>query len=61
MIHKIFINAYDVWPQYYLLLQDNFHEIVCTQWTRNPISINYENNFMVTIVIVDIGLRDDII
>lgn len=45
----------------YYYIQDNFHEIVCTQLTRNPLSINYENNFMVTIVIVVIGLRDDII
>lgn len=61
MIHKLFRNAHYVWPQYYLLLQDNFHEIVCTQQTRNPLSINYENNFLVTIVEVVIGLRDDII
>lgn len=28
---------------------------------KKPLSINYENNFMVTIVEVVIGLRDDII
>lgn len=31
------------------------------QMNKKPLSINYENNFMVTLVEVVIGLRDDII